>query len=102
MNGPFKLEDVDYMVSLTKGAYILSRDGKTAHYVGRSDSNLRTRIKTSANEGRGYHFFWFETTTSPMKAHQLECEWYHKYSPPDNSIHPAVPGGTYWTCPVCN
>jgi hypothetical protein len=35
-----------------------------------------------------------------MRAYQLECEWYHKYNPSDNSTHPAVPPGTNWRCPV--
>lgn len=41
MEGPFPLNSVNIQVTRTSpGAYVLSRDGKTAHYVGRSDTGL--------------------------------------------------------------
>jgi len=101
IKGRFPIDDVDRFVTLiSAGAYILSRDGRTAHYVGRSDSDVGDRIKRSAAEGYGYRYFWFEYASSPMRAYQLECEWYHKFSPSDNSTHPAVPRGANWRCPV--
>ena len=103
MRGPFSISQVNSLVDQTKpGAYILSRDGKTAHYVGRSDTNLASRIASSAKEEVGYTHFWFEHTTSPMQAYYLECDWWHKYKPSnlDNINHPAVPPGTYWKCPI--
>ncbi len=100
MKGPLLISEVSNYVKVSPGAYILSRDGKVAHYVGRSDNDLLSRIKSSANEGKGYKYFWFEYTTSPMQAYYLECEWYHKYNPPDNANHPARPPGTFWRCPV--
>ena len=90
------------------GVYILFKVGsKTAteitfkpYYVGRSDSNLRERIKISAKE-RKCKYFWFKETTSPKNAYLLECEYYHKYEGIlDNGIHPDVPDGTYWRCPI--
>jgi hypothetical protein len=99
--GPFALDEVDSRIAqASSGAYILSRDGKAAHYIGRSDTDLAARIKQSASEHPGNLYFWFETTTSAMQAYYLECEWWHKYNPPDNSNHPAVPPGTLWRCPV--
>ena len=101
MKGPFSISKVDTHITQTSaGAYILSRDGKAAHYVGRSDSDLASRIKSSARDEQNYKYFWFDYATSPMEAYYLECEWWHKYAPLDNSNHPAVPPGTSWKCPV--
>ncbi len=101
MCGPFPVSDVseeidhDYV-----GVYVLSRDGKNIHYVGRSDSDLQGRSRESIAEGDGYTVFWFNYETSPMQAYKSECYLYHKYDPPDNSIHPAVPKGANWRCPI--
>ncbi len=101
MKGAFNLDSVDIFVNVVSpGAYILSRDGKAADYVGRSDSNLADRIKKSAQEGRGYKYFWYEYTTSEEEAYYKECKWYHEYNPPDNDIHPAAPAGSNLKCPV--
>ncbi len=81
------------------GAYILSRDGKTAHYVGRSDSDLATRLRSYVGTSK-YVGFWYETVQSSVEAYYLECDWYHKYHPTDNQNHPAVPPGATWKCPV--
>lgn len=100
MQGPFLITNVDEVITYdSPGSYILSRDGKIAHYVGRSDIDIRNRIKQSISGSYGYKYFWFEYATSPMKAYYLECEWYHKYAPTDNTIHPAVPSGANWRCP---
>lgn len=101
MKGPYSLSQVDsYVKRGSPGAYILTRDGKGAHYVGLSNTDLVSRIKNSAREEAGYQYFWFEYAISPMRAYYLECEWYHKYDPPDNTNHPAAPPGTSWRCPV--
>ncbi len=81
------------------GAYVLSRDGKTAHYVGRSDSDLANRLRTHAAIS-GYTTFWYELARSPMQAYFLECEWFHKFHPTANQNHPAVPPRVTWKCPV--
>lgn len=101
MNGPFQLSDVDaYVQRVLPGAYILSRDQRTAHYVGRSDTDLASRLKSHISSGKDYAWFWFEPTTSSIRAYYFECEWYHKYLPPDNSNHPSAPPGTSWKCPI--
>jgi len=103
LRGRFPLNEVSLRVEILKiGVYILSRDGKYAHYVGRSDVDLVKRIQHSVNEGNGYKYFWFEYSSSAMEAYKLECRWYHKYEPTDNSIHPAVPRGMNWRCPIMN
>lgn len=100
MNGPHPLSQLASTIEPgSVGACILSRDGKHAHYVGRSDSDLRARISASAREG-SYTHFWFNYESSPMNAYHRECRWWHQYSPPDNFVHPAVPAGTFWRCPV--
>lgn len=93
-------EIYDYIDSGTLGVYILSRDRRKVHYVGRSDSNLKIRLKQSILEGSGYRFFKFKYVNSPMRAYHLECKWWHKYTPPDNRYHPAVPRWTNWRCPI--
>jgi len=99
--GPYPIDKVElYVTQSLPGVYILSRDGKTAAYVGRSDSDLALRIKQSIKEGDGYTFFWFEYTNSQKEAYIKECEYYHKYNPKDNKNHPAAPFGSNWKCPV--
>lgn len=98
--GPYSITTVDHWVAqVSPGVYILSRDGRTAAYVGRSDTDVGSRIKESSTEDY-YTHFWFEYATSPRDAYLKECEYYHKYNPPDNMNHPAVPFGTNWRCPV--
>ena len=67
-------------------------------YVGRSDRNLRRRIKN-----RGYTYYIFIHCDTVHEAYGLECRFYHDYSPRDNKIHPAVPHGFNLVspCPVC-
>ena len=97
--GPFPLSEIASRVEPNSiGVYVLSRNGKHADYVGRSDSDLQARIGNSAVQG-DYEFFWFGYVSSPMLAYKTECELYHEYDPPDNAIHPAAPQGTNWRCP---
>lgn len=101
MKGPYSVNDISlYVEPNSIGAYILSSDGKHVYYVGRSDNDLQRRIRQSASERSDYTHFWVEYTTSPMRAYLLECKWFHKYRPTDNSVHPAVPPGMNWRCPV--
>ncbi len=98
--GPFLTSTVDiYVTRRSPGVYILSRDGKTVAYVGRSDEDLSSRIKQSIGEG-SYSHFWFEYLSSPKEAFDKECEYYHKYNPPENKNHPGVLPGTNWKCPI--
>lgn len=100
LSGPYPISHVArYVLRNAVGVYVLSRDGRTAAYVGRSDSDLQGRLLQSARQGR-YTHFWFDDETSPMQAYKHECELYHTYNPPDNGVHPAVPPGTNWRCPI--
>ncbi len=99
--GPFPITRVDvYVTQQSPGVYLFSRDGKTAAYVGRSDTDLNSRIKQSVQEGLGHTYFWFEYTSSSKDAYLKECDYYHKYNPKDNVNHPAAPLGMNWRCPV--
>ena len=105
MSGPHSLDPdtIDEVVTkISSGAYILSKDGKIAHYVGRSDDNVAGRLKWWANNTQKYSYFWFEYATSPKAAFELECRWWHKYKPEDNQSHPDRPNGSSWQCPVCD
>lgn len=98
--GPYPINDVNsYVLQTAPGVYILSRDSRTAAYVGRSDTDLGLRIPQSASQGR-YDSFWFEYASSPRDAYLKECAYYHEYNPLDNLNHPAVPAGANWRCPV--
>lgn len=105
MSGPYSLDTgtISNRISRsTQGAYILSKDGKIAHYVGRSDTDLAGRLNWWANNSGSYTHFWFETATSALSAFELECQWWHKYRPDDNQNHPDRPNNSNWQCPVCN
>jgi hypothetical protein len=102
MEGPFSLtnESIDRAVTRTSpGNYILSRDGRHANYVGRSDIDLNARLKKWVSNS--YRWFWGEYASSGYAAFVRECELYHSYSGIDNQIHPQRPTGTPWKCPRC-
>ncbi len=101
LNGPFVLDrgTISLMVARNPGVYVLTRDGKRANYVGRSDGDVQGRL--AQHIGSGYSHFWFAYASSPMDAFLKECWLWHQYSPTDNSIHPDRPNGSGWRCPVC-
>ncbi len=104
--GAHSVHLIDYFVQpFRAGVYVLSRDGSTAHYIGRSDYDLRDRIKTSSQtQRRGrlpYTHFWYQYANNAVEAYRLECMLYHKYSPSDNDVHPASPEGTNVSCHIC-
>jgi hypothetical protein len=86
--------------SLSQGVYVLSRDGKMASYVGRADFDLGERLRASVREGR-YSHYWYEYACDREEAFQLECAYYHRYSPLDNMPHPAQPSGLAVACHFC-
>ena len=102
MPGPYDLESVrDRVEATSMGVYMLGRYSDSIHYVGRSDTNLQSEILHAGYyRERRYLHFWFEYSTSPMRAYKRECELWHDYGPPDNTNHPAKPWGSNWRCPV--
>lgn len=105
MNGAYLLntQTINSVVpGLSVGVYILSKDGKIAHYVGRSDNDLTARLTSYISDSQNYTHFWYEVTNSAKSAFELECSWWHKYQPDDNKNHPDRPNGSGWQCSVCN
>jgi excinuclease UvrABC nuclease subunit len=101
LNGPFLISGFKFSWLLASpGVYILSRDGRSAHYVGRADKDLGERLRSSAKEG-SYTHFWYESCISPTASYRLECRFYHQYKPSDNLIHPSSPSGILLSCEIC-
>lgn len=104
LSGPYSLtkESIDRNVTRTSaGAYALGRtiDGVFhVHYVGRSDGDVRGRLKDHVGK---YTQFKFDYFSSAKAAFEKECRLYHDFGPPANSVHPARPRGSGWKCPAC-
>jgi hypothetical protein len=94
---------IDGNVSRTSpGVYALdstSGGGFTYSYVGRSDSDLNARLHSWV--GGKYKYFKAAYCSSAKDAFEAECNLYHEFNPPDNSVHPARPSRTSWECPRC-
>ncbi len=105
LKGPYNLttEVIDASVTLkSAGAYALGKtkaDGFYISYVGRSDDNVNKRLKDWV---KAYPEFKFEYCPSPKAAFEKECNLYHDFEPPDNTIHPDRPDNSNWQCPRCN
>ncbi len=100
---PFEREIVNLVVPRRPGVYVFYRGewpGIPA-YVGRSDTDLRSRILASAAHHWGIRWFSFQDAPSPLEAFDLECGYYHTLRPTDNLMHPDAPAGTDIACPVC-
>lgn len=113
MNGPFDFNrnTIDQEVSCTEpGNYALGyvNDENTfiVRYVGRSDSDVNSRLKSHLNDPESYSSFKFSYATSPKEAYEKECRNYHDFGGPEgklnNEIHPDQPNyPKTWKCPVC-
>lgn len=107
MYGPYILntQTVDSKVTRkSAGNYALgynnTNDKFSVCYVGRSDSDVASRLKSWINNTKR-PLFKFSYATSPKAAFEKECKNYHDFNPTDNSVHPQRPDNTYWKCPVC-
>ena len=107
-SGWIELTDEAVEKNVTKtspGNYLLGiiSDGKfVVKYVGRSDTDLATRLKQHL--GEGYQYFKFQYATSPKAAFEQECRDYHTYGESlklDNKIHPDSPPKIHRVCPIC-
>lgn len=88
------------------GTYVLGTSSNgifTVKYVGRSDNDLRVRLKDWVGQYREFKFGYFST---PKEAFDRECQIYHAFGGEagilDNEIHPASPASSTWECPVSN
>jgi excinuclease UvrABC nuclease subunit len=113
MEGPYLLNEtkIDRYVSLKPGVYCLTYtegDKNIACYVGRSDNELKSRLKDHLPENetddciinKRIDKFYFENTDTANAAYELECQWYHEYKPDCNDMHPDKTDPR-WICPVC-
>lgn len=108
MEGPYNLdtETIEEKVTLkSPGNYALGRkdDEGTFRvgYVGRSDSDVKARLKYWVDK-TNRPLFKFSYATSSKAAFEKECENYHDFNPPDNESHPERPEDTNWHCPRCD
>ena len=94
--GPIELTPASidrYVRTDLPGVYVLSRDGRAVHYVGRSDGDLAYRLKEHARD-QHYSHFWYAYATSLTEAFNEETRLYHQYGADeklDNQVHPAPP-----------
>lgn len=100
-------EEINANVGVNKaGNYLLGNVIGSVYvkvmYVGRSDTDLASRLKDHIDEG--YGLFKFKYATSPKAAFEQECTDYHNYGGRlrlNNAIHPDSPSGISRKCPIC-
>nr|DAY36314.1 MAG TPA: RUBREDOXIN TRANSPORT, RUBREDOXIN, GUILLARDIA THETA [Caudoviricetes sp.] len=110
MRGPFSFTDDEIDREITEKrvgnyalGYINEKNQFIVRYVGRSDNDVKKRIKDHL--GKSYTHFKFEYAKSPKAAFEKECQNYHDFGESkllDNEIHPDLPDESKnWKCPVC-
>lgn len=87
------------IMAASPGVYVFKRHGRVA-YVGRSDSNVAAREVQSFSQGDYDLTTMIYETGSKREAYLKECRLFHKHDPIDNEVHPRVPAGANWRCPV--
>ena len=98
MSGPFLLKQYHLFITRrSAGAFILSRDGRSADYVGASPDDLGEALRRFASQSV-YRYFWFACTAAAKEAHQLEQAWCHRYRPTDVASGPSGDHGVAWHC----
>jgi len=108
MDGPYKLSNEIINANVTRtslGNYALGNENENGvflvGYVGRSDSDLKSRLKSWVGSTTR-RLFKFSYALSSKAAFEKECNNYHDFDPPDNNGHPDRPNGTTWHCPRCD
>ena len=100
MSGPFTLRYLHlFLREKSPGAFILSKNGRSADFVGASPDDLADAVRRCARES-GYRYFWFAYTASADEAYELEHAWCHRYRPNDNSSSPSSVRNLDWRCTV--
>jgi hypothetical protein len=91
------------------GNFALLNGEKVFHvkYVGRSDSDVKSKLKSHLNDIRFSKIkkFAFQYADSPDKAFEQECADYHGYGEDQdlmNDKHPGKPAGSFRKCPICH
>lgn len=112
---PYTLEEIESRIApgcIGNYAYGYLNDGGqfVVKYVGRSDTDLRERIKhgledMKANPELKYQRFKFSYAETPEEAFRKECRNYHDFGEDrgslNNNYHPDAPDGTNCSCPYC-
>lgn len=87
------------IMGASPGVYVFKRNGRVA-YVGRSDSDVAARESKSFSQSDYDLTTTIHETSSAREAYLKECRLFHRHNPIDNEVHPRVPAGTNWRCPV--
>ena len=108
MQGPFNLtnDEIDKQITTTSAGnyalgYINGDQIFSVKYVGRSDTDLNSRLKTHVGK---HPKFKYSYATSPKAAFEKECKNFHDFGGADsleNDIHPDRPANSGWKCPSC-
>lgn len=90
----------DLLIPNGPGAYMLANTfSGPIRYVGRSDTNLRSRLEDWKEK---YNFYQFTSCSNAKEAFEKECQLWHEHgSTLDNKIHPDKPTGSGLACPIC-
>lgn len=99
MAGPFSLRYLHLFVKeRSAGAFILSRDGKSTDFVGKSPDDVAAALGRFTRSP--YRYFWFSYVSSPGEAARLEQSWRHRYRPTDNGSAPHGSHAEHWECTI--
>ena len=100
IQGPYSLRYVHLFVEArSAGAFILSRNGKSADFVGHSSEDLARTI-AKVKHGTDYRYFWFSYAKSHKKASDLASYWHHRYRPSDNPASSGETSRSSWHCTI--
>lgn len=96
--GPFNIRYLHIFVSRrAPGAFILSRKGRAADFVGASADDVGDTLARFVSQS-GYRYFWFAYASSAEQAYSLENQWYHRFHPTDNPYPPSHNSAASWRC----
>ena len=103
--GPYRLtvDGIDEAVKeKAPGVFALGHEDFQGRFrithIGRSDNELRSSLCDMIGTSGLFKYITVETS---KEAFEKQCELFHKFKPPGNSLHPDRPPGTSWTCPRC-
>ena len=100
IGGYHRIDEIyDDYIEDEPGVYLFyqTRTGPV-RYVGRSDSQLYTRIR-----GRDYRYYRYKHCHNAKEAYYWECEYYHRYYDDiDNDRHPGKPRYSNCSCHCCD
>lgn len=110
MRGPYPLNEIEIdrlIIKNVPGNYAYGYQNGEGHffvqYVGRSDTDLNSRIR----HGIGlYKMFKFSYAENVKEAFEKECQNYHDFGGEEgileNKVHPDRPVGKDYECPICH